>query len=178
MNGTPCSQIPICFYYTNRISASAHKGPSYLSGRLRFMFVREPYSRLWSAYVDKFLLPDYWNVDGVRITRRRPGVSREAAKCGHDVTFAEFVDYVTSVPASKLNDHYGPYHLLCSPCLFLPHVIGKMETFDQDAKYVDFGVGRGKCEGVRQGGRVGGQGGGVGVVVTVVVMCFWLWWWW
>ncbi|KAH9498607.1 hypothetical protein Btru_007775 [Bulinus truncatus] len=31
-----------------------------LSKKIRFMFVRDPYSRLWSAWIDKFLLPDFW----------------------------------------------------------------------------------------------------------------------
>ncbi|KAK7485353.1 hypothetical protein BaRGS_00023452 [Batillaria attramentaria] len=110
--------------------------PSFLSDRFRFMFVREPYARLWSAYVDKFILPDYWNVDGWKIAKRRQGATKSQWRCGNDVTFVEFLDFVTNTPVSKMNDHYMPYQQLCSPCLFRPHVIGKMETFRQDTRYI------------------------------------------
>lgn len=100
------------------------------------MFVREPYSRLWSAYVDKFLLPDLWDIDGRNIVSRRPGVNKTSARCFSDITFVEFLDYITSIPAKKINDHYRPYQYVCSPCVLRPHVIGKMETFTRDTKYI------------------------------------------
>ena len=117
------------------------------------MFVREPYHRLWSAYVDKFLLPDLWHIDGKNILRHRDDVAseplertrtpalktkqKESQHCSNDVTFAEFLDYVGSAERpSELNEHYRPYHFLCSPCLFRPHVIGKMETFAEDSRNV------------------------------------------
>lgn len=170
------------------------------------MFVREPYHRLWSAYVDKFLLPDLWHVDGDKILRHRGHVARESKhtaagnvklvakrsikagttddknstknrsfafalsyvrsyatdvkhssshtgaekemkrdvtqnttktkQCSSDVTFTDFLDYITSVDPSKLNEHYRPYHFLCSPCAFRPQLIGKMETFQEDSRNV------------------------------------------
>ena len=133
--------------------------PAFLHERFKFMFVREPYHRLWSAYVDKFLLPDFWHVDGDKILRHRAKVNDISSKtdakkqnagytgaekhdvtkdtrtkqCSDDITFTDFLDYVTSVEPLGLNEHYRPYHFVCSPCIFRPQVIGKMETFAEDS---------------------------------------------
>ena len=167
--------------------------PAFLHERFKFMFVREPYHRLWSAYVDKFLLPDLWHVDGNKILRHRANVTSKLEhtdarnvkrvfkrsvklettdaktsnrsksltaltnhsssmtdakeqnekhdvtkdtrkkQCSDDVTFTDFLDYVTSEKPLRLNEHYRPYHFLCSPCIFRPQVIGKMETFEEDS---------------------------------------------
>ncbi|KAL8574879.1 hypothetical protein ACOMHN_003439 [Nucella lapillus] len=120
-------------YYT---FSSASQASRLLSHRFRFMFVREPYSRLWSSYVDKFLLPDFWHLDGRAISRRRPNATQRARTCGHDVTFSEFLAYVTSRDVRNLNPHYRPYHHVCSACLFRPHFVGKMETFANDSHYL------------------------------------------
>lgn len=37
---------------------------------LRFVVTRDPFSRLWSAYVDKMMLPDFWKTMGVPAVRR------------------------------------------------------------------------------------------------------------
>ena len=37
---------------------------------LRFMVTRDPFARLWSAYVDKFILPDFWGHTGIYVVRR------------------------------------------------------------------------------------------------------------
>ena len=34
------------------------------------------------------------------------------------------------------NLHWRPIHYLCSPCLYQPHVIGKIESFSSDAAYI------------------------------------------
>lgn len=115
---------------------NATNPPAFLENRFRFMFVRDPYSRLWSAYVDKFLLPNFWKMYGWRIVQRRPWNHTADERCARNISFSEFLDYVTSTAPGSLNEHFAPYRLLCSPCVFRPHVIGKMETFGEDARYV------------------------------------------
>lgn len=101
------------------------------------MFVREPYSRLWSAYVDKFLLIDYWRSEGQNIIKQRKIRSNATAKqCAGDITFNEFVEFVVSRDPRTLNEHWKPIQFLCSPCLYRPHILGKMETFAQDSRYL------------------------------------------
>ncbi|GFN85733.1 carbohydrate sulfotransferase [Plakobranchus ocellatus] len=52
---------------------------------LTFIFTRDPYRRLWSAYIDKIFLPDFWRNHGYAILedrkkkalpRKRPSTSR------------------------------------------------------------------------------------------------------
>ncbi|KAK7507870.1 hypothetical protein BaRGS_00000835, partial [Batillaria attramentaria] len=109
--------------------------PEHLVSDLRFMFVRDPYSRLWSAYVDKFLLVDYWRTEGQNIVKQRK-VKDNRTHCAGDISFIEFLDYVVSNQPTRLNEHWKPIQYLCSPCMYRPHVIGKMETFSQDVRYV------------------------------------------
>lgn len=49
-------------------------------GALRFMVTRDPYARLWSAYVDKFLLPDFWATHGLEVVRKLRQKPTERAK--------------------------------------------------------------------------------------------------
>ncbi|KAK7114633.1 hypothetical protein V1264_000662 [Littorina saxatilis] len=106
---------------------------SVLRDHLRFMFARDPYSRLWSAYLDKFYLPDFWTLFSGRIlSRRSPKPGKDVLTCGMNVSFAEFVDF-----ALDFNEpHWTPVASSCDPCKFLPEVIGKMETYTRDAKVV------------------------------------------
>lgn len=101
---------------------------------LRFMFVRHPFSRLWSAYLDKLYLPDFWLEMGVPAVKilRGGNASILAQRCGHDVSFREFVEFSLTVR----EPHWEPIYLRCDPCQFQPSVVGKMETFARDSMFV------------------------------------------
>jgi hypothetical protein len=89
--------------------------------------------------VDKFLLIDYWRSEGRYIIQKRGKTKVTAKTCANDVSFLNFVDYVVREGGNggkSLNTHWKPIHNLCSPCLLQPHVIGKMETFSRDSKYI------------------------------------------
>ena len=51
----------LLFVFFFRLKNNFNVTNSKIRDRFRFMFVREPYRKLWSAYVDKFLLPDFWH---------------------------------------------------------------------------------------------------------------------
>lgn len=101
--------------------------------RYTFMFTRNPYTRLWSAYLDKIFLPDAWNVASNMI-RARDQVSEETIRCPTDVSFYEFADFITS--HKVLNPHWVPIHQVCSPCRFRFDFIGKVETFEFDRNFI------------------------------------------
>ena len=104
-----------------------------------FMFSRDPYTRLWSAYVDKFFLPDFWRSDGPGIVANiRTNASVLAKNCGNDLTFPEFIKYVVKSlsKGNNLNEHFNPIFKQCSPCHMRFDVIGKLETFQKDSKYI------------------------------------------
>lgn len=117
--------------------------PSRLSGFRGFVFVRDPYSRLLSAYVDKFFSPNpmYWNRVGryiVSTFRRGDRPSRRSLRCGHDVTFPEFVRYVlhSQRTGRHREPHFIPAHDHCGFCRYNYSYVGHLETLAQDLPFV------------------------------------------
>ncbi|CAL1540569.1 unnamed protein product [Lymnaea stagnalis] len=88
---------------------------------VKFLFARDPYSRLWSAYLDKYYLPDFWH---------RKEFSKDL--CLLNITFPEFLTFAMTSP----DGHMLPVAVVCNPCVFHPHYIGKMETFFRDSKFI------------------------------------------
>lgn len=108
---------------------------------LYFTFVREPYSRLLSAYTDKLFSanPLHWSVAGRYIVSNfRPNATRKSLQCGHDVTFPEFIKYVINAQATgKHRDgHYIPTHDHCEMCRVPYQYIGHLETISEDMPYL------------------------------------------
>ena len=103
---------------------------------MKFLFVRNPYERLLSTYIDKFVSPNIlYFYTGVYIVKYyRPNASDKSRVCGHDVSFHEFI---TAVLAEKLNDgHWCPIYRLCRLSDIKYTYVGKMETFVQDTKLI------------------------------------------
>ncbi|KAG5830830.1 hypothetical protein ANANG_G00314730 [Anguilla anguilla] len=90
-----------------------------LNSFLKFLFVREPFERLVSAYRNKFTL--------------------KALRSGADVRFPEFARYLAD-PATRrdgpLNEHWAPVHSLCHPCHLRYDLVGKYEALEDDANYL------------------------------------------
>ncbi|XP_060553721.1 carbohydrate sulfotransferase 11-like [Ruditapes philippinarum] len=102
-----------------------------------FMFARNPYTRLWSAYIDKLFLPDFWHKDAVVIINKlRSNVTQFERKCANNVSFYEFLKFVTITYTKGLDNHWERLHRVCSPCHVQFDVIGKQETFRLDSEYI------------------------------------------
>ncbi|XP_049622050.1 carbohydrate sulfotransferase 13 [Suncus etruscus] len=130
-----------------RLPSLADFRPSEINLRLRtylaFLFVREPFERLASAFRNKFSRPfsnDFRQRYGTRIIRRmRPLAQPEALARGHDVRFSEFLTYLLDPRTRReepFNEHWERAHALCHPCRLRYHVIGKFETLQEDAAFV------------------------------------------
>ena len=105
----------------------------------RFMFTRDPYARLWSGYLDKLYLPDFWWWLGVQIVNTtRPDADIRSLKCGYDVTFEEFLSYtvVNLQSGFRVDNHFAPIYTQCNPCTIKFDIIGKLETFGEDSRLV------------------------------------------
>lgn len=114
-----------------------------LSDYLTFLFVREPFERLASAYRNKLARPHsaaFQRRYGTRIVRRlRPHAQPDALARGHDVRFAEFLAYLLDPRTRRhepFNEHWERAHALCHPCIVRYDVVGKFETLADDAAFV------------------------------------------
>ncbi|XP_045208894.2 uncharacterized protein LOC123560790 [Mercenaria mercenaria] len=101
-----------------------------------FMFVRDPYARLFSAYENKLFLPnEHWAIIGKDVIEKvRPHASFVSKELGHDVTFLDLVKYVLKLyeRGIRLNNHFVPMHMHCGPCEIRYNFIGKLETMSND----------------------------------------------
>ncbi|KAM9752799.1 carbohydrate sulfotransferase 11-like isoform 2-T2 [Menidia menidia] len=114
-----------------------------LRSYLKFLFVREPFERLVSAYRNKFTRSyntAFHKRYGTKIIRRhRPHAEPRALQAGDDVSFGEFVQYLVDPRTQReepLNEHWERVHSLCHPCLLHYDVVGKYETLQPDAQAV------------------------------------------
>ncbi|KAL8582349.1 hypothetical protein ACOMHN_037106 [Nucella lapillus] len=108
---------------------------------VRFIFVREPYSRLLSAYTDKLFCPNtvFWAVGRYIVKKFRPNPSNLSLACGHDVTFPEFIRYfIHSQQTRQHRDgHFVPIHDHCGLCTNVTYdYIGHLETLGEDMPYL------------------------------------------
>ncbi|XP_076443204.1 uncharacterized protein LOC143281849 [Babylonia areolata] len=109
--------------------------------QILFTFVREPYARMLSGYVDKLLTPNtlFWRIVGrVTVGLFRPHPSKKSLQCGHDITFPEFVKYVvySQMHGKHLNGHFIPTHDQCDMCTLPYRYIGHLETIKEDMPFI------------------------------------------
>ncbi len=111
-----------------------------LATHFKFIFVREPFHRLLSAYKDKFFGKNRVYTNRFRqtiIKAYRPQDVETVGTKTNNVTFTEFLKYiVTSSNHFARNPHWRKYQHLCFPCTFKFDFIGHFETLADDAAYM------------------------------------------
>ena len=115
----------------------------FFSRYYKFMFVREPFERLLSAYKDKFVnkrRSDYRIFEPYRrkiIANFRRNATQEALNAGENPTFSEFIKYILKQGVHEgLEQHWNTYEDQCRPCSVGYNFIGRYEFLIQDANYV------------------------------------------
>ena len=100
--------------------------------------MREPYTRLQSAYIDKlYTRASWWAGAGKYILetfRSKSARGKLDYKCGSNVTFPEFVRYwIYAQEAGRHNDnHWVPMHTECRMCTFDYDLYVHLETIASD----------------------------------------------
>lgn len=109
----------------------------------KFMFVRDPYARILSAYVDKLFAPNptFWrgHCRGIIKVFRSPSKSRST--CGSDLTFEEYVRAIVQAhqkpfEIGRTDCHDSSFMGSCHPCEVQYDFIGKMENFTADSYFL------------------------------------------
>ena len=90
----------------------------------KFVVVRHPFDRLVSAFNDKFINIKYRPDIIARIKRR--------FHTGGDVTFEEFVSFLSDSYEIGSDMHWEKYENICRPCSVKYDFILKLETVKQD----------------------------------------------
>lgn len=102
----------------------------------KFVFVRDPFTRLVSAYRNKFQTPntEFHVSYGQKIVRQYRKNASSGATDGHDVTFQEFVRYILDENGPEMNEHWMSVYDICQPCLIPYDFIGSFEFLNLDTK--------------------------------------------
>lgn len=129
-------------------SLSRHLMALKLQHYTKFLFVRDPFVRLISAFRNKFGRPnqDFYRQFGSVMLRRYGNVSgdlpetaAEAYKAGIKPTFQQFITYLLDPETEKesiFNEHWRQVYRLCHPCQVKYDFIGKLETLETDAEHL------------------------------------------
>lgn len=125
--------------------------PDSCKGRLenyyKVLFVRHPLARMLSAYIDKFVEHHIFHF--VHIGRRIIKTQRKSAKPmeikqATDVTFPEFIKYLTIGPSTRSNAHWDLVWIHNRVCHLRYDFIGKLETITDDYMYMVYKMSHGK----------------------------------
>uniref|UniRef100_A0A8C5R3R3 Carbohydrate sulfotransferase n=1 Tax=Leptobrachium leishanense TaxID=445787 RepID=A0A8C5R3R3_9ANUR len=110
----------------------------------KFIFVRDPFVRLISAFRSKFELEneDFYRSFAVPILTRYsnrtnvPTSVGEAFSSGTKPSFSQFIQYLLDEKTEEqrpFNEHWRQINRLCHPCQINYDFIGKLESLDEDA---------------------------------------------
>jgi len=107
------------------------------SKNFKFMFVRNPYSRVLSCFFNKFLLKDSEDDEYLSyMLNLFPNISPSQHRT--KPTFAEFIDavYDQRTRMARMNEHWAPQTYLCSNEIVNYDFIGRYEYINADAAVV------------------------------------------
>lgn len=113
----------------------------------KFLFVRDPFVRLISAYRNKFELPneDFYRRFAQVMLRRYgnqptpPASVDEAFSLGIHPSFSHFIQYLLDPQTEKdmpFNEHWRQVYRLCHPCQIQYDFVGHLETAEEDAEHL------------------------------------------
>lgn len=128
--------------FTSLQNYSSAQADYIINNYSKFIFVRNPFERLLSAYRNK--LEQHYDSSkyfqarfGKYIIKNfRKNPSNMSLEKGDDVTFAEFAQYLIKSEVGSYNEHWQTVTELCHPCYLNYDLIGKYETLTEDSDFV------------------------------------------
>lgn len=108
----------------------------FLGGRFKFCFVRNPFTRILSCYIDK-ILNSQWEKDSRKVALGFPGDA--------EITFLEFLQAIELTKPFEMDIHWMPqFHLLGGGKIDFDF-IGRQESFNSDFTQVLRRIGHLNC---------------------------------
>ena len=98
----------------------------------KFMVVRDPIQRIWSAYLDKIFLTQFWRLGRIIVTKYRSKRTIKERFCGQDASFKEFLKMTADRPLDDVNDHWIPYKDMCLPKVIKYDSVLRLENYAND----------------------------------------------
>ncbi|XP_063056376.1 carbohydrate sulfotransferase 12-like [Engraulis encrasicolus] len=112
----------------------------------KFLFVRDPFVRLISAFRNKFeeLNEVFYKMYGVDMLKRygkypNPPATHEQALAAGVMNFSHFIQYLLDPETEKLvpyEPHWKQVYRMCHPCQINYDFVGKLETQNEDAEHL------------------------------------------
>ncbi|XP_060079862.1 uncharacterized protein LOC132559261 [Ylistrum balloti] len=97
------------------------------------LVTRNPYSRLFSAFIDKYFILAQWGSNLAQ--RKRKGLLKmRNGYCGYNVTFDELLDSISM--GEIIERHTIPVSTLCMPCTLHYDIVCRQETLTTDIEHV------------------------------------------
>ncbi|XP_028987516.1 carbohydrate sulfotransferase 12-like [Betta splendens] len=137
------------FFHTDNFTLLSSFSRAEIRAKLKhytkFLFVRDPFVRLISAYRDKIQnYEDYYEKIAYSILHRYGNLSQssqtatKAFASGVRPSFYNFVQYLLDPQTQKqpFDPHWNQMHRLCQPCLIQYDFIGHEETLQEDADFL------------------------------------------
>ncbi|KAM6971863.1 carbohydrate sulfotransferase 12-like [Aplochiton taeniatus] len=136
--------LTLAYFWRRYGSMSRHLMGLKLQHYTKFLFVRDPFVRLISAFRNKFGRPneDFYQQFGSVILRLYgnlsavPASAEKAFEAGLTPTFKQFVSYLLdpeSERTAEFNEHWRQVYRLCHPCQVQYDFIGRLETLEEDS---------------------------------------------
>lgn len=127
--------------HLTKLSKLSKKEKENLKSGTSFLFIRDPYARLFSGYENKIYHCNklFWGSTGHSVVQyTRKSLDKRDKHYGYNVSFPEFVSYILHLSDENkhINQHFAPMHKSCDPCAHKFHFIGKLETFKDDVDYL------------------------------------------
>ncbi|XP_059409349.1 carbohydrate sulfotransferase 12 [Carassius carassius] len=118
-----------------------------LKNYTKFLFVRDPFVRLISAFRNKFALPNenfYRQFGSVMLHHyanisKPPDSAQEAFAAGIRLSFTHFIKYLLDPKTEEekpFNEHWQQMYRLCHPCQIEYDFVGKLETLNEDTDHL------------------------------------------
>ncbi|XP_069115334.1 carbohydrate sulfotransferase 10-like isoform X1 [Argopecten irradians] len=97
------------------------------------LIVRNPYARLFSAFIDKYFVIGNWGRNLARI-KGKDHLKMGDGYCGFNISFGDLLDALSTNLIYE--EHTLPVTHLCKPCSIHYDIICKQETLTSDVEYI------------------------------------------